>query len=129
MIPAKRQRVAWYVWTVLLVLSLVALRVLNSRATASAHDVTGGVADTRFGFRLDESAKTVGVAFVHQGPTFDARLAHIMPQVAAMGAAVAVADFDRDGWQDFYVTNSGEGSLNRLYRSGEHTSELQSPSD
>ena len=54
--------------------------------------------------------------FVHQGPTFDARLAHIMPQVASMGAAVAVADFDRDGWQDFYVTNSGEGSLNRLYR-------------
>ena len=39
-----------------------------------------------------------------------------MPQVAAMGAAVAVADFDRDGWQDFYVTNSGEDSLNRLYR-------------
>ena len=33
-----------------------------------------------------------------------------------MGAAVAVVDFDRDGWQDFYVTNSGEGSLNRLYR-------------
>ena len=33
-----------------------------------------------------------------------------------MGAAVAVADFDRDGWQDFYVFNSAEGSLNRLYR-------------
>ena len=33
-----------------------------------------------------------------------------------MGAAVAVADFDRDGWQDFYVTNSGEGSQNHLYR-------------
>ena len=39
-----------------------------------------------------------------------------MPQVAAMGAAVAVTDFDRDGWQDFYVTNSAEDSLNRLYR-------------
>ena len=39
-----------------------------------------------------------------------------MPQVASMGAAVAVSDFDRDGWQDFYVTNSREGSLNRLYR-------------
>ena len=36
-----------------------------------------------------------------------------MPQVASTGAAVAVADFDRDGWQDFYVTNSREGSLNR----------------
>ena len=33
-----------------------------------------------------------------------------MPQVASMGAAVAVADFDRDGWPDFYVTNSAEGS-------------------
>ena len=33
-----------------------------------------------------------------------------------MGAAVAVADFDRDGWPDFYVTNSAEGSLNHLYR-------------
>ena len=61
-------------------------------------------------------AARAGVDFVHQGPTFDRRLEHIMPQVASMGAAVAVADFDRDGWQDFYVTNSGEGSLNRLYR-------------
>jgi hypothetical protein len=104
------------VWTILLVSSLAALRVLNARATASAHEATGGAADTRFGFRLEESAKKLGVDFVHQGPTFDARLAHIMPQVASMGAAVAVADFDRDGWQDFYVTSSGEGSLNRLYR-------------
>ncbi len=70
----------------------------------------------RFGFRLAESAKKRGVDFVHEGPTFDSKLDHIMPQVASTGAAVAVADFDRDGWQDFYVTNSGEGSLNRLYR-------------
>ena len=70
----------------------------------------------RYGFRLTEAARASGIDFTHAGPTFDARLSHIMPQVAAMGAAVAVADFDRDGWQDFYVTNSGEGSLNRLYR-------------
>ena len=70
----------------------------------------------RHGFRLEESAKRVGIDFVHQAPTFDKRLDHIMPQIAAMGAAVAVGDFDRDGWQDLYVTNSAEGSLNRLYR-------------
>jgi hypothetical protein len=116
MTSAKRQRIAWFAWTILLVSCLVAIRVLNSQATSSAHEVTGVAADTRFGFRLEESAKTLGVDFVHQGPTFDASLAHIMPQVAAMGAAVAVADFDRDGWQDFYVTSSGEGSVNRLYR-------------
>jgi hypothetical protein len=116
MTSGNRQRIAWFAWTTVLVSSLVAIRVLNSRATAAAGEATGGApADARFGFRLEESAKALGVNFVHQGPTFDGRLAHIMPQVASMGAAVAVADFDRDGWQDFYVTNSGEGSLNRLY--------------
>jgi hypothetical protein len=112
---AQRQRIAWFVWAFVLVASLAAVRALNQRATSSASD-DEGAADTRFGFRLEESAKRLGVDFVHQGPTFDARLAHIMPQVASVGAAVAVADFDRDGWQDFYVTNSGEGSVNRLYR-------------
>jgi len=33
-----------------------------------------------------------------------------------MGAAVSVVDFDHDGWYDLYVTNSGEGSKNCLYR-------------
>jgi hypothetical protein len=39
-----------------------------------------------------------------------------MAQIASMGAAVSVVDFDGDGWDDFYVTNSGEGSHNALYR-------------
>jgi hypothetical protein len=39
-----------------------------------------------------------------------------MQQVASMGAAVSVVDYDRDGWADIYVTNSGEGSHNALYR-------------
>jgi len=29
---------------------------------------------------------------------------------------VSVVDFDRDGWADLYVTNSGEGSMNCLFR-------------
>jgi hypothetical protein len=109
-----RQRVAWIAWTAVLIASLTAVYTLNERAVGASRDGVGG--DARFGFRLEESAKAIGVDFVHQAPTFDARLSHIMPQVAAMGAAVAVADFDRDGWQDFYVTNSAEDSHNRLYR-------------
>ncbi len=39
-----------------------------------------------------------------------------MPQVASMGAGVSIVDFDRDGWSDIYVTNSGEGSQNALFK-------------
>ena len=53
---------------------------------------------------------------MHEAPTLDPKLAHIMPQVASMGAAVSVVDVDADGSPDLYVTNSREGSQNHLYR-------------
>jgi hypothetical protein len=70
----------------------------------------------RYGFALREASKTAGVAFVHEAPTLDPKLAHIMPQVASMGAAASIADVDADGHADFYVTNSKEGSKNRLFK-------------
>jgi enediyne biosynthesis protein E4 len=82
-----------------------------SVAADSAGDATG-----RYGFRLVEAAKAAGIDFRHEAPTLDSKLSHIMPQVASMGAAVAVADVDADGHSDLYVTNSKEGSKNRLYR-------------
>jgi hypothetical protein len=71
---------------------------------------------SRYGLQLQEVSRSVGIDFVHQAPQLDAKLEHIMPQVASMGASVSVADFDRDGWQDLYTTDSAEGSRNRLYR-------------
>jgi enediyne biosynthesis protein E4 len=70
----------------------------------------------QYGFRLTESAKAAGLDAVHEGPTLDPKLAHIMPEVASMGAAVSVVDFDRDGLSDLYVTDSKEGSQNHLFR-------------
>ena len=105
-----RKRALWVVWFVVLVASLVAMVRLNRSAIGTT------ATNNRYGFSLVESARSLGVDFVHQGPTFDHQLDHIMPQVASVGAAVAVADYDRDGWPDFYVTNSADGSLNRLYR-------------
>lgn len=111
-----RQRALWVLWTLLFAVSLVAVVRLN-RVYARLTEASAPAGDSgRHGFTLVESAQALGINFRHQAPTFDARLNHIMPQVAAMGAAVSVTDFDRDGWQDLYVTNSGEGSLNRLYR-------------
>src|SRR5215218_2535572 len=89
-----------------------AMRRWHDRSGVSAAAAAVG----RYGFRLEEVSKQAGVNFTHSAPTLDDKLAHIMPQVASMGAAVSDVDFDRDGWQDLYATNSGEGSQNGLYR-------------
>ncbi|HEY7708650.1 MAG TPA: VCBS repeat-containing protein, partial [Candidatus Entotheonella sp.] len=99
---------------------LIAVPVVLKQAS-DRHASNGAVSErdtviARHGFYFQEVATASGIDFTHQAPTLDARLAHIMPQVASMGAAVSIVDVDRDGWQDIYVTNSGEGSHNRLYR-------------
>lgn len=116
MTETETRKGLWWLWTALLAAALVAVVFLNRSASGVGQTADDTSADTRHGLQLSESAEDLGIEFVHQGPTFDSRLDHIMPQVAGVGASVAVADFDRDGWQDFYVTNSGTGSLNRLYR-------------
>ncbi len=70
----------------------------------------------RYGLSLVESAAAAGVNFVHTKPQVDAKLSNIEAQIASMGASVSIVDFDRDGWNDFYVTNSAPGSFNHLYR-------------
>jgi hypothetical protein len=99
-------------------LALLATPALMRRQKphATPSEAFGAEALARYGFRLTESAKAAGLDFVHEAPSLDQKLAHIMPQVASMGAAVSVVDFDRDGWNDLYVTNSGPGSMNHLYR-------------
>ena len=90
------------------------MRHYGPRAAVVARADTDVLA--QYGFRLVESAASAGLSYVHEAPTLDAKLTHIMPQVASMGAAVSIVDVDRDGHSDVYVTNSREGSRNRLYR-------------
>ena len=108
---------------ILLVLCFIALLAtpLVIRRLSARHDAPAAKLDTvgalnRYGFYLEEVAHTSGVNFTHQAPTLDHKLDHIMPQVASMGAAVSIVDFDRDGWADIYVTNSAERSKNALFR-------------
>jgi hypothetical protein len=93
--------------------------VLLKWLTARRETVSAHAALARYGFQFEEVAKTSGVNFTHQAPALDQRLEHIMPQVASMGAAVSVVDFNRDGWADLYVTNSGEGSKNALFKNNQ----------
>lgn len=103
------------VFLVLLAGPLVYKQVVRRRhASDLAQNRAAALA--RYGFSFQEVSKTVGINFVHKAPTLDPKLKHIMEQVASMGAAVSVVDFDRDGWDDLYVSNSGEGTRNALYR-------------
>jgi enediyne biosynthesis protein E4 len=101
---------------VALVLSPIAIRRVAARRDAEKTRLDVQTALGRHGFYFEEVSHAAGVNFVHQAPTLDSKLAHIMPQVASMGAAVSIVDFDRDGWPDIYVCSSGEGSKNALYR-------------
>ncbi|HEU4751736.1 MAG TPA: VCBS repeat-containing protein, partial [Armatimonadota bacterium] len=104
--------------TALLVALLGGAHVLARAGDAGSGTPTSAAAAlAKFGFSLRESAKESGIDFIHQAPgQLDAKLERIMPQIASMGAAASVADFDNDGWDDLYVCNSGEGSKNHLYR-------------
>lgn len=111
--PAKLLLVVIFV--ALLATPLV-IRRLAARGELGKSKLDASSALARHGLFFQEVAKASGIDFVHQAPTLDHKLDHIMPQVASMGAGASIVDFDRDGWQDIYLTNSGEGSLNRLYR-------------
>ncbi|MGH9968399.1 MAG: CRTAC1 family protein [Pyrinomonadaceae bacterium] len=116
MIQSKPARILLVLCFVALLATPLVIKRLSERreVRAAKLDATGALA--RYGFYLEEVAQASSVNFIHQAPTLDRRLDHIMPQVASMGAAVSIVDFDRDGWSDIYVTNSGEGSKNSLFR-------------
>jgi hypothetical protein len=111
--PAKLLLVVLFV---ALLASPLVIKRLAARRELGKSRLDASAALARHGLFFQEVAKASGIDFVHQAPTLDHKLDHIMPQVASMGAGASIVDFDRDGWQDIYLTNSGEGSLNRLYR-------------
>jgi len=105
-----------YVLAVVFLLMLATPAIIRRVSGRAAPPAAAGDSAMPYGFRLTEAAQPSGIQFVHEAPTLDPKLAHIMPQVASMGAASAVVDVDADGRPDLYVTNSKEGSANRLYR-------------
>jgi len=93
----------------------LAVKQVSARRQEAQEKLNEGQALTRYGFHLQEVSQQAGVTFIHQAPTLDPKLNGIMPEVASMGASVSVVDFDRDGWPDFYATNSAIASQNHLY--------------
>ena len=108
------QGVLFVCFAALLATPLVIDRVQGEASEAGSLNAEASL--ERYGFHLDEVSEEAGIGFTHHAPQLDEKLSHIMPQVASMGAADSVTDFDRDGWPDLYVTNSQHGTANALYR-------------
>jgi hypothetical protein len=95
---------------------LAAPMLINRWSSSEATGVDAQDALQRYGFAMNEVSGEVGLSFTHQKPTLDDTLSHIMPEIASMGgASVAVVDYNNDGHDDLYVTNSARGSANALF--------------
>ena len=69
-----------------------------------------------YGFRFEESARALGIDFVHEVTPPDTLIDNLGPWIqGVVTASAAVCDVNADGWPDMYVTNSAFGSKNRLY--------------
>jgi hypothetical protein len=116
--PSLRRR-RWIAATLLVgaISATIVLRQQPAAEVAAARvSVDEATALEHHGFFLDDGARSAGIDFRHEAPVLDARLEPIMPLIASLGAAVSIADYDRDGWPDIYVTTSRTGSRNALYR-------------
>jgi hypothetical protein len=65
---------------------------------------------------FEDITARAGVAHAHHNRKFVNPYAHIMAGYTALGASVSAADFDRDGFDDLFVTDSSIDGKNRLYR-------------
>lgn len=111
----RTARVLVSLFFVLLLATPFAIKYWSSDASPDAA-LDPEAAIERYGFALNEVSNQAGIDFTHQAPNLDPKLGHIMPEVASLGASVSVADFDRDGLSDLYVTSSARGTQNALYR-------------
>ncbi len=76
----------------------------------------GGASSVGSGLSFEECADAAGLHHVHSMCHLSDKLGNIMPWLTSVGAAVAVADVDGDGYVDVYVTSSGRGDSNHLFR-------------
>jgi hypothetical protein len=88
--------------------SALALPVVVLTATVAARN--GGSP-----IRFEEMAATVGIQAVHHTRTFKGPHADVLGMFTAGGAAAAVADYDNDGFDDLFVTDSDAESRSHLY--------------
>jgi len=93
-------------------LALMAAVLAAGVAWVTPRGESVSVVDVRF----HEQALQAGCRNVHTMVRLHNVFDNIMPWLSSVGAAAAAGDFDSDGHVDLYVTRSGRGDGNVLYR-------------
>jgi len=108
-----RQGVARGLMPVMVIAVLVGGDRGEGQTDASAAPAAGAAA--KQGRWFEDVTKRAGLAVSHHNRVFHNPYADIMAGYTALGAAAAVADYDGDGYEDLFVTDSSEGGRNHLY--------------
>jgi len=82
-----------------------------SKTRAALKTAAGGEGQRWF----EDVTRRAGLAVPHHDRVFHNPYADIMAGYTALGAAAAAADYDGDGYEDLFVTDSSEGGRNHLY--------------
>src|SRR5437879_3641856 len=88
------------------------LCVLTLCISAPVGAASGG---GRRAIRFEEVGAKAGVRVRHHTRTFHGKNAGILHMFTSGGAAVAVGDYDGDGYEDIFVTDSDAGKPNHLF--------------
>jgi len=67
------------------------------------------------GIRFEEIAQKAGIRVPHHTRRFRGKNADVLHMFTSGGAAVAVGDYDGDGYEDLFVTDSDTGKPNHLF--------------
>src|SRR5215469_18297253 len=65
--------------------------------------------------RFEEIAAKAGVRVIHHTRKFHGKNADVLHMFTSGGAAVAVGDYDNDGFEDIFITDSDAGKPNHLF--------------
>ena len=91
---------------------ILALWVAGGLLAAGGLQIKPGAQGAR-GF--EDITARAGVAAPHRNRAFKNKYANIMAGYTALGASASVADYDEDGFDDLFVTDSAVDGRNHLY--------------
>ncbi len=74
-----------------------------------------GIQSAGPGIRFEEIGQKAGVRVVHHTRQYHGKNAEVLHMFTAGGAAVAVGDYDGDGFEDLFVADSDAGKPNHLF--------------